>query len=402
MQHKLSSEALRRHEALVRRTSGGRVSGVGDEGRIEAHDYADRLGAASPVSERSYSESLGGSIHSAPEFTAPPSPASLPAVRFEDDADEPGGVSPTVSSPVHSRRDSVSFPEASEGEASGGKKGKRRGLQRLPSTLWDYLLEEVSLFVLLLPRSTTHPRNSQQIFAVEVDGEEGIKSERVTNFLTVPRELEKVRNSPSHPPHHGKATALIQCGPKIIVFGVFICLDSFLYTFTILPLRAITALLQLSLNSFWNVLLRPRSTRHRHLRLSHKCDLTKAAILAGTLFLLHRITDASKMYHGVRGQETIKLYVLFNVLEVRFPPFPFPPSRSRLIVDVLSCVTDRRSTLLLLRSRFARLALFSPDIGAKKGWKPPAYSASRSLRPQPRLCPCVLTSPLTLNKWSSA
>lgn len=54
----------------------------------------------------------------------------------------------------------------------------------------------------------------------------------------------------------------------------------------------------------------------RRLRLSHKCDLTKAAILIGTLSILHHITDASKMYHGVRGQDTVKLYVLFNVLEV--------------------------------------------------------------------------------------
>ncbi len=28
------------------------------------------------------------------------------------------------------------------------------------------------------------------------------------------------------------------------------------------------------------------------------------------------ITDTSKMYHSVRGQDNIKLYVIFNVLEV--------------------------------------------------------------------------------------
>lgn len=31
-----------------------------------------------------------------------------------------------------------------------------------------------------------------QVLAVEMDGEEGVKSERVTNFLTVPGEVEKV------------------------------------------------------------------------------------------------------------------------------------------------------------------------------------------------------------------
>ena len=31
------------------------------------------------------------------------------------------------------------------------------------------------------------------------------------------------------------------------------------------------------------------------------------------------VTDASKMYHTVRGQDTIKLYVIFNALEVGCP-----------------------------------------------------------------------------------
>lgn len=31
-----------------------------------------------------------------------------------------------------------------------------------------------------------------KVLAVEMDGEEGVKSERVTNFLTVPGALEKV------------------------------------------------------------------------------------------------------------------------------------------------------------------------------------------------------------------
>ena len=34
-------------------------------------------------------------------------------------------------------------------------------------------------------------------------------------------------------------------------------------------------------------------------------------------------TDASKMYHTVRGQDTIKLYVIFNALEVRLSPLIF-------------------------------------------------------------------------------
>ncbi|GAA5883916.1 hypothetical protein JCM1840_002064 [Sporobolomyces johnsonii] len=219
-------------------------------------DYGPRSSPLpSPARERAERSPSFGSIHSAPELASPPRPSERP----DEGEGEGETVSPTPSSPVEPRR---------ELEGHGMGKKKRR---KLPSTLWDYLQEE--------------------LFAVEVDGEEGIKSERVTNFLAVPAELE-----------------------KIIIFGVFICLDSFLYTFTILPLRSLTALLQLLSNLTYNI-FHP-SKRKRHLRLSHKCDLTKAVILAGTLAALHRITDASKMYHGVRGQETIKLYVLFNVLEI--------------------------------------------------------------------------------------
>ncbi|GAA5920090.1 hypothetical protein JCM1841_004089 [Sporobolomyces salmonicolor] len=208
-----------------------------------------------PTRERAERSPSFGSIHSAPELASPTRPTAGPDQR-EAEAET---VSPSPSSPVEPRREL-------DGQELGEKKRRK-----LPSTLWDYLQEE--------------------LFAVEVDGEEGIKSERVTNFLAVPKELE-----------------------KIIIFGVFICLDSFLYTFTILPLRSLTALLQLLSNVTYNVFY--PSKRKRHLRLSHKCDLTKAVILAGTLAALHRLTDASKMYHGVRGQETIKLYVLFNVLEI--------------------------------------------------------------------------------------
>ncbi|GAA5875756.1 hypothetical protein JCM3774_006448 [Rhodotorula dairenensis] len=197
-----------------------------------------------------------GSIHSAPELAGPPSPRSASPERARSDESDTFASSPPTS---------PSFPDATL---------RRTRPTPSPSTLWDYLREE--------------------IFSVEIDGEEGAKSERVTNFLAVPRELE-----------------------KIIIFGSVVCLDSFLYTFTILPLRALVALRSLVSNFAHNQLwVRRAGSPRRRMRLSHKCDLTKAAILIGTLYILHHITDASKMYHGVRGQDTVKLYVLFNVLEI--------------------------------------------------------------------------------------
>ncbi|GAA5900861.1 hypothetical protein JCM8208_004629 [Rhodotorula glutinis] len=226
---------------------------------------------------RSRSPSLNGSIHSAPELELPPSPLSPPPSRDPalptDEGDDHLDLARAESPGPLSDEDTQELVEARPGQ---GRKRRRRAGERL-ATLWDYLQEE--------------------IFTVEMDGEEGVKGERVTNFLAVPQELE-----------------------KIIIFGVFICLDSFLYTFTILPLRAFAALARLVSNEAHNVVRVLRgaraTTRKRTLRLSHKCDLVKAAILGGTLVLLHKVTDASKMYHGVRGQETIKLYVLFNVLEI--------------------------------------------------------------------------------------
>ncbi len=50
------------------------------------------------------------------------------------------------------------------------------------------------------------------------------KKERVVNFLIVPFQVE-----------------------KLVFFGYFICLDSFLYNFTILPLRIISSLFRLLL-----------------------------------------------------------------------------------------------------------------------------------------------------------
>jgi hypothetical protein len=49
---------------------------------------------------------------------------------------------------------------------------------------------------------------------------------------------------------------------------------------------------------------------------SQKADLLRALLLIASLLILNPLTDASKIYHTIRGQDTIKLYVIFNALEV--------------------------------------------------------------------------------------
>ncbi|CAH7685531.1 eukaryotic membrane protein family-domain-containing protein, partial [Phakopsora pachyrhizi] len=110
-----------------------------------------------------------------------------------------------------------------------------------------------------------------------------LRSEQITNFLNVP--------------------ALIK---KMIIFGFFICLDSFLLVLTILPIK-----LRLFLGIDEN-----RSKKALWLGVLNKIDLIQGSLIIKASVILHHITDASRMYHSVRGQDNIKLYVIFNVLEI--------------------------------------------------------------------------------------
>ena len=94
-----------------------------------------------------------------------------------------------------------------------------------------------------------------------------------------------------------------------MLFGFMVCLDSFLYTFTILPIRFVLAFGRLLTN-----IVRPSS---QNLPPSQKADILRTLLLVVSIFVLAPLTDASKIYHSIRGQDTIKLYVIFNALEVR-------------------------------------------------------------------------------------
>ncbi|KAF8069985.1 eukaryotic membrane protein family-domain-containing protein [Lyophyllum atratum] len=134
-----------------------------------------------------------------------------------------------------------------------------------PFSLWDYLREE--------------------LLATDFDSHQELKWERVSNFLSIPLAME-----------------------KIIGFGFIVCLDSFLYTFTILPIRFTFALFRFVTN-----MLRSKPPP---LPPSQKADLLRALLLIISVFILNPLTDASKIYHTIRGQDTIKLYVIFNALEI--------------------------------------------------------------------------------------
>ncbi|KAG0311358.1 hypothetical protein BGZ99_010228 [Dissophora globulifera] len=138
-------------------------------------------------------------------------------------------------------------------------------------SLWDYLKEELT--------------------AADFETTQELKRERVANFLSVPIAFE-----------------------KMLLFGYFVCLDSFLYTFTILPARFVLATSALFRYIFSRSFLSKSSERIR-LKSSQKCDLIKVALVVVACTILQSV-DASRTYHFIRGQNAMKLYAIFNCLEI--------------------------------------------------------------------------------------
>ncbi|KAG5355172.1 Endoplasmic reticulum membrane protein 65 [Yarrowia sp. B02] len=135
-----------------------------------------------------------------------------------------------------------------------------------------------------LPEKPPVPRSLWDYLQVHLQGEQPYteeKNEHLLSLIKVPLNLE-----------------------KIMAFGFLTCLDSFLYTVTIMPLKVVSVL--------WKVAKR-RSTRH--VTMTNMSDLLKAIVVLSTMtFLL--LIDTSKLYHNIRGQNAMKLYVMFNVLEI--------------------------------------------------------------------------------------
>jgi len=145
--------------------------------------------------------------------------------------------------------------------------------QQKSFSLWEHLKTEITI-------KNIHDSSSSSSTAAS------LREERISNFLNVPIATEKT-----------------------IIFGFWICLNSFLSVITILPIKFIHA----SYKLITKLLLLPPN---KPLSVPYKVDLLQGLLIILVCLFLHHVTDASRMYHSVRGQETIKLYVIFNVLEI--------------------------------------------------------------------------------------
>ncbi|XP_072318321.1 transmembrane anterior posterior transformation protein 1 homolog [Eucyclogobius newberryi] len=112
------------------------------------------------------------------------------------------------------------------------------------------------------------------------------RREKVYTCLRIPKELE-----------------------KLMVFGFFLCLDAFLYVFTLLPLRVILALLRLVTVPCCGL------SGSRLLQPAQVCDVLKGFIMV-LCYSMMSYVDYAMMYHLIRGQSVIKLYIIYNMLEV--------------------------------------------------------------------------------------
>jgi hypothetical protein len=109
-------------------------------------------------------------------------------------------------------------------------------------SFWDYLRDELTV--------------------ADFDTAQEIKRERVTNFLAVPSSLEKVsvlnHSCESNHVTHIFIYSFAMMMDQLMGFGYVVCLDSFLYTFTILPLRFALAFyhylqsIYVNVNNLWH------------------------------------------------------------------------------------------------------------------------------------------------------
>ncbi|CAF3150460.1 unnamed protein product [Rotaria socialis] len=114
------------------------------------------------------------------------------------------------------------------------------------------------------------------------------KRERIYNFLLMSSSLE-----------------------KFMLYGFCQCLDTFLYVWTFLPMRITLALMQAI-----GTLCRFRTSKpNRLFEPAQIIDMVKGLVVLGCAAPMC-FMDISVVYHTVRAQAAIKLYMFFNMLEV--------------------------------------------------------------------------------------
>nr|CAD7393305.1 unnamed protein product [Timema cristinae] len=118
------------------------------------------------------------------------------------------------------------------------------------------------------------------------------RREKMYTFMRIPREVE-----------------------KFMVYGFLQCADSFLFVYTFLPMRLLLALWALISRSVMECFGIQKCKVKGILKTAEICDLLKGCILVACSLMMFYV-DTSMMYHLIKSQSVIKLYIFYNMLEV--------------------------------------------------------------------------------------
>ncbi|XP_042898573.1 transmembrane anterior posterior transformation protein 1 [Parasteatoda tepidariorum] len=159
---------------------------------------------------------------------------------------------------------------------SGPEKKKEK--EKANSSVFDYVFGEL--------RRGYQLENDEQRFTE--------RREKFYVFLKIPKEIE-----------------------KFILYGFFQCIDAFLFIFTFLPLRSLLSVWFIFSRTLKSIISFLFGTHYRYqsLQPAEICDLLKVIILGCVSFAMMYV-DTSMLYHIVKSQSVIKLYIMFNMLEV--------------------------------------------------------------------------------------
>mmetsp|Transcript_122 Transcript_122/g.142 ORF Transcript_122/g.142 Transcript_122/m.142 type:complete len:662 (-) Transcript_122:38-2023(-) len=94
----------------------------------------------------------------------------------------------------------------------------------------------------------------------------------------------------------------------LLMFGLLVCVDCFLYVLTFLPLKFVWSMICLMLT-----ILNPRG-KYRFER-RHFYHVVQIAVIAAISYMLHQIS-IGRLYHWIRAQSMIKLYVIVAIVDV--------------------------------------------------------------------------------------
>lgn len=147
-----------------------------------------------------------------------------------------------------------------------------------------------------------------------------IRNDTYVNYLLLPPLLYPLGHL--HPTAVGNMDNFLTVPSKVerfIEFGFFICVDAFLYVITFLPIRvgySLYLLVKEALGYFWwkegGI---KRGGREGYFHRSHLYDLMRGSFMLLSCVMLQQL-NMSRVYHYIRGQTLIKLYVLTAMLEI--------------------------------------------------------------------------------------